>query len=89
MSSLMPRDQSDRAFVVKMRCSDPTIQGGGRVVDFLLAYVNHPNDVIDLWKLFDHAATYSNDFTELAPSWGDWIQTTVTNTWTAKRPVNY
>jgi hypothetical protein len=48
---------------------------------FTLVYAYRPSDLIDPWKLFDRAATYSNDLTELAPGWGYWIQTPITNTW--------
>jgi hypothetical protein len=49
--------------------------------DFTLVYAYRSSDLLDPWKLFDRAATYSNDLTELSPGWGYWIQTTITNTW--------
>ena len=48
---------------------------------FTLVYLYRASDPLDPWKLFDRAATYSNDLTALSPGWGYWIQTTITSTW--------
>ena len=63
------------------RALPDALSGHGVGTDFSLVYAYHADVLTDPWKLFDRAATYSNDLMELSPGWGYWIQTTAANTW--------
>ena len=60
----------------------PDVLSAHGVDNFTLAYSYRASDP-DPWKLFDrNGPPFVNDLSELAPGWGYWIQTPITNTWT-------
>ena len=63
------------------RSMPSALRDHGVGTNFALAYAYHAGDLADPWKLFDPAATYSNDLRQLDQGWGYWIKVNSASDW--------